>query len=130
MANKKPAAPKAAQKPKPTIPYIDVRVRLNDYAGSSNILATASANIGKAFAVHGIKVMDSKKRIFVSMPQSSYTNAEGETKYREVFHPISSEARQELYDAVMNAYEEKLAEVESEDEAESEDENHSMEQSM
>lgn len=128
MANKKPAAPKAAQKP--TIPYIDVRVRLNDYAGSSNILATASANIGKAFAVHGIKVMDSKKGIFVSMPQNSYTNAEGETKYREVFHPISSEARQELYDAVMNAYEEKLAEVESENEAESEDENHSMEQSM
>ena len=123
MTTKESAALKAAQPLK--LPSGNVRIRLNNYAGSS-ILATASANIGGAFAVLGIKIIDSQKGIFVSMPQNSYTNAEGETKYKEMFYPITPESRQELYDKVLNAYEEKLAE----NEAESENEAHGMEQSM
>lgn len=59
MADKKPAASKAAQKK--SVPSIQVRIdRLNDYEGS-NIKAFASANIGGAFAIHGIRVVDSQK---------------------------------------------------------------------
>lgn len=70
MAAKKQAAPAKEQKQKN--PSIQVRIdRLNDYEGSS-VKAFASANIGGAFAIHGIRVVDSQKGLFVSMPQNSY----------------------------------------------------------
>lgn len=113
MAANKSAAPKAAQKPKN--PSIHVRIdRLNDYEGS-NVKAFASANIGGAFAVHGIKVVDSpKKGLFVSMPSNSYTDADGNTKYSDVFHAITAEARTELNEKVMEAYEQTLEEQQDE----------------
>ena len=126
MAAKKETAPKAAQK-KGT-PSISVRIdRLNSYEGSST-RAFASANIGGAFAIHGIRVIDSQKGLFVAMPQNSYTAEDGETKYRDLFHPITAEARAELNDKVMEAYEQKLEEEQSE--TPDEDEDHSMTQSM
>ena len=43
------------------------------------------------------------------MPFRSY-KANGETKYVDTFHPITAEARNELYDAVKEAYEQALEE--------------------
>lgn len=85
MITKKSSESKSMQKP--VIPDIRVKIRLNDYTGS-NILASATANIGGYFAVHGIKVINSQKGIFISMPQNSYIDSARETKYREIFHPI------------------------------------------
>lgn len=129
MATKKAAAPKAAQKPKS--PSVQVRIdRLNDYEGS-NIKAFASANIGGAFAIHGIKVVDSpKKGLFVSMPSNSYTDAEGNIKYSDVFHAVTAEARTELNEKVMDAYELALEERQDESEDESEDESQGMTPNM
>ena len=133
MATKKAAAPKAAQKPK--LPSIQVRIdRLNDYEGS-NVKAFASVNIGGAFAIHGIKVVDSpKKGLFVSMPSNSYTDAEGNTKYSDVFHAVTAEARTGLNEKVMDAYEQALEvqqdEAENETEDESEDESQGMTPNM
>ncbi|MBQ8689753.1 MAG: septation protein SpoVG family protein, partial [Clostridia bacterium] len=42
--------------------------------------------------------------------------------YREVFHPVSSEAREELNKKVLAAYEQKLTEEQDETETLSEDE--------
>lgn len=124
MAAKKQAAPVKGQKPKN--PSIQVRIdRLNDYEGS-NIKAFASANIGGAFAIHGIRVVDSQKGMFVSMPQSSYTDAEGNKKYSDLFHAITAKARTELNEKVMGAYEQALAEQQDEAEAVTEDESQGM----
>ena len=41
-------------------------------SANSKVKAVASVTIGGAFAVHGIKVIDSQKGLFVQMPQSSY----------------------------------------------------------
>lgn len=124
MAAKKQAAPGKGQKPKNL--SIHVRIdRLNDYEGS-NIKAFASVNIGDAFAIHGIRVVDSQKGMFVSMPQSSYTDADGNKKYRDLFHAITAEARSELNKKVMGAYEQALAEQQDEAEAETEDESQGM----
>lgn len=93
MAAKKQQAPAKEQKRKN--PSIQVRIdRLNDYEGSS-IKAFASANIGGAFAIHGIRVVDSQKGLFVSMPQNSYKDGNGNTKYSDVFHAVTAEARTE-----------------------------------
>lgn len=128
MADKKPAASKAAQKK--SVPSIQVRIdRLNDYEGS-NIKAFASANIGGAFAIHGIRVVDSQKGMFVAMPQSSHKDGNGNTKYSDIFHAVTAEARSELNEKVMDAYEQALAEQQDEAAEESESEEQGIESTM
>lgn len=104
-------AEKNAGRPqKQRTPEITVRIdRMVDYEGSK-VKAIASANIGGAFAIHGIRVVDSQKGPFVSMPQSSYEK-DGQKRYSDLFHPITAEAREELNEAVLDAYEQKLAET-------------------
>ena len=60
---------------------------------NTNLRAFASITIGGAVAVHGLRVMDSKKGLFVSMPSYSYEDHNGETKYADYAHPISKEVR-------------------------------------
>lgn len=118
----KPTAnkPKNTAKPqekKAKIPSITAKIdRLVDYE-ESKVKAYASANIGDAFAIHGIKVMDGgEKGLYLSMPSRSYQK-DGKTEYTEVFHPVSAEARTELNKAVMDAYEQELAQEQVEDES-------------
>ena len=120
MAAREQTAPGKGQKQKNL--FIQVRIdRLNDYEGS-NIKAFASANIGGAFAIHGIRVVDSQKGMFVAMPQSSHKDGNGNTKYSDIFHAVTAEARSELNEKVMNAYEQALAEQQDEAAEESESE--------
>lgn len=127
-AAKKGSAPKAEQKK--SVPSVQVRIdRMCDYEGS-NIRAFASANIGTAFAIHGIRVVDSQKGLFVSMPQSSYTDSDGNKKYSDIFHAVTAEARNELNDKVLKAYEQAQSEAQDEAEAETEDEDQGLTQSM
>lgn len=79
--------------------------------GDGKTKAFASATIGGAFAIHGIRVIDSEKGIFVAMPQESYTK-NGEKKYTDTFHAITAEARTALIEAVDAAYAQKLEELE------------------
>lgn len=128
MAAKKQAVPTKEQKQKN--PSIQVRIdRLNDYEGSS-VKAFASANIGGAFAIHGIRVVDSQKGLFVSMPQNSYKDGNGNTKYSDIFHAVTAEARSELNEKVIDAYEQAIQEQEQQDEAAEESETQGMAPSM
>ena len=70
--------------------------------GDFKTKAFASATIGGAFAVHGIRIIESDKGRFISMPQDSYKK-NGETKYNDTFHAITAEARNALEDAVNDA---------------------------
>lgn len=73
----------------------------------SKTKAIASATIGGAFAIHGIKVIDSDKGLFVQMPQTSY-DKDGKKQYSDIFHPITADSRNELNEAVLEAYEQRL----------------------
>ena len=73
---------------------------------SRSLRAFASANIGD-FAVHGISVYEKDGKRWVNMPQSSYTE-NGEKKYRDIFHPTTSEARETLGKAVLDEYKQHL----------------------
>lgn len=106
-------------------PNITARIDRLVNREDTNIKAYASVNIGGAFAVHGIKVIDSVKGIFISMPQSSYKK-DGKVEYSEICHPITADARNKLIDKVTEAYEAKLNEEQnmdnmSEDEAQTAD---------
>ena len=85
---------------------------------NTNLRAFASITIGGAVAVHGLRVMDSKKGLFVSMPSYSYEDHNGETKYADYAHPISKEARDAINTKVLDAYEQALDESETENEGE------------
>lgn len=87
----------------------------------SKVKAIASVNIGNAFAVHGIRVIESDKGLFVSMPSNSYQK-NGKTEYNEIFHPVTKEARTELESHVIEAYEQKLQEEQGKEAALAEDE--------
>ena len=109
MAQKKQTAKQTNNQTHST-PKIEARIdRL--LSGEGKTKAFVSATIGGAFAIHGIRVIDSEKGIFISMPQESY-NKNGEKKYTDTFHPITAEARTALIEAVDAAYAQKLEEAE------------------
>lgn len=113
MATRKSNSKAPAKAQRRSTPSISARIdRLVDYE-NTKVKAVASANIGGAFAIHGLRVIDSQKGLFVQMPQSSYQR-DGKTEYSDIFHPVTAEARSELFEKVLEAYEQKLAEVEDE----------------
>jgi stage V sporulation protein G len=79
----------------------------------SSIKAFASVTLDGYFAVHGVKVCDGENGLFISMPSTSYTS-NGETKYRDTFHPITKGAREALTQAVLDKYDEALSQTQDE----------------
>lgn len=91
-----------------TTPQVEARIdRLMD--GDFKTKAFASATIGGAFAVHGIRVIESDQGPF-HLHAPGLLQENGETKYNDTFHAITAEARNALVDAVNDAYEQKLQE--------------------
>ena len=86
----------------------------------TTVKAYASVNIGGAFVIKDIAVVDGQKGMFARMPFRSYKGANGDTKYSDIAFALTDEARQSLNDAVLGAYREALEE--SEDELPDEDE--------
>lgn len=114
MAGKKGGASAAVQSEAKRESLIRARIDRVFNGENGKLKAVASANIGD-FAVHGIRLYQNDEgEYFVSMPSNSYKNAKGETQYDDIFHPVTKEARNDLNDAVLDAYEQKLAEVQSE----------------
>ena len=75
----------------------------------SGVRAIASASFDGYYMVHGIKVCEGEKGLFISMPSTSYTNSNGEKKYQDIFHPTTKGARDALNTSVLNAYKAALA---------------------
>lgn len=46
-------------------------------------LAYASITLDDAFVVHGLSIINGREGLFVSMPQQSYVDSEGEKKYSD-----------------------------------------------
>ncbi len=78
----------------------DVRVRLVDKEGL-NLKATASVTFDNAFVVHDIKVIEGREDLFIAMPSRKVPNG----TYRDVAHPINTEARADIEEKVYKAYE-------------------------
>lgn len=93
---------------------------------NATVKAYASVNIGGAFVIKDIAVVDGQKGMFARMPFRSYKTGSGDTKYSDIAFALTDEARQSLNDAVLGAYRETLEETEEE----LPDENESPEQSM
>ena len=79
----------------------------------SALRAFASVNIAGVMAVHGLRILESEKGLFVAMPSRSYADRNGETKYSDVAHPVTAEARTAINESVLAAYNQELSENES-----------------
>ena len=79
---------------------LDMSVKVYPTQDSRNLLATATVTLGGCFAIRGIRILDSEKGAFVSMPQRK--TAQGE--YKDVCFPTTAEMRKELHSAVLGEY--------------------------
>ena len=79
----------------------------------SSVKAYASVTMDGMFAVHGLKVMETEKGRFVNMPSTSYTDRAGNKQYSDIFHAITKAARNALNQAVLNAYDVKLQQIQA-----------------
>lgn len=77
----------------------DVRIRkVND---EGKMKAIVSVTFDDAFVVHDIKIIEGQNGLFIAMP--SRKMADGE--YRDIAHPINSETRTMIQEAVFAEYE-------------------------
>ena len=56
------------------------------------------------FVVKGLKVMDGRKGLVVSMPQETFSGKDGQKQYSNLFFPLTNSAKSELQEAVLDAY--------------------------
>lgn len=80
--------------------------RVKIFEGRGNILANMNITIDDCLAINGIKVINGKKGIFISFPQTSYEGTDGTTQYRDIVFPCTKEARAALDKVLMKKYEE------------------------
>ncbi|MDW7675279.1 MAG: septation regulator SpoVG [Bacillota bacterium] len=81
----------------------DVRIRKVNMDGKMK--AIVSVTFDDAFVIHDVKVVEGQNGLFVAMP--SRKTPEGE--YRDIAHPISTNARSVIQDAVLKAYEQAIS---------------------
>jgi stage V sporulation protein G len=82
----------------------DIKVRKMTSEGKMK--AIVSVTLDNMLVIHDIKVIEGQEKMFVAMP--SRKNAEGE--YKDIVHPITSEMREYIQDAILAKYQEALLE--------------------
>ncbi|SCT34780.1 septation regulator SpoVG [Staphylococcus caeli] len=77
-------------------------VRLRKIQTDGRMKALVSITLDESFVVHDLRVIEGNTGLFVAMPSKRTPDGE----FRDIAHPINSEMRQEIQDAVMKVYEE------------------------
>lgn len=85
-----------------------IKAKIDRMVNAGNVKAIASVSLDGQFVVKGLKVMDGKKGLFVSMPQETFTGKDGQKKYSNTFFPLTNSAKLELQQAVLNTYQHQL----------------------
>ena len=75
-------------------------VRLRRVTSEGKMRAIASITFNECFVVHDIRIIDGNNGLFVAMP--SKRTADG--VFRDIAHPINSETREMIQDAVLQTY--------------------------
>ena len=89
----------------------DVRIRkIND---ESKMKAVVSITFDDEFVVHDIKIIEGQNGLFIAMPSRKM----GEGDFRDIAHPLVSETRNKIRDAIFAEYDKVLAQKSVEDAA-------------
>jgi stage V sporulation protein G len=93
----------------------DVRVKL--VSSESRLRGVATITFDESFVVHDIRIIEGEKGLFVAMPSKKTPNG----TFRDIAHPIHSEMRKMIEDAIVDAYDIEMAnQPEEEEEAQEE----------
>lgn len=76
----------------------DIKIRKTMHDG--RLRAVVSVTLDHAVAIHDIKIVQGDDRLFVAMP----SRREDTGVYRDIIHPINTDARGELENNIIKAY--------------------------
>lgn len=79
-------------------------IKIRKLLDEGRLRAIISITIDDTIAIHDIKVIEGPSRLFVAMPSRRDDNG----VFRDIVHPIKPEARQEIEDRLLKAYEEQI----------------------
>lgn len=85
----------------------DVKIRRLIPGG--RLRAVASVTIDDMIAIHEIRVIQGREKIFIAMP----CKRDERGAFRDIVHPIKQELRQALEERIIEAYHEALAAMEA-----------------
>ena len=88
-------------------------IKIRKIIPEGRLRAVISITIDNELAVHDIKVVQGDERLFVAMPSRKDESG----IFRDIVHPISPEARQQIESQILEAYENHLAQQQAESEA-------------
>ena len=83
-----------------------LEVKIHSLRTGGPVLANASVTLNGCFAVRGLRVVDGENGPFVSMPRYK-TGSE----YRDICFPCTKEFHQQFHQAVLDAYQQALAQL-------------------
>lgn len=84
-------------------------IKIRKLYNEGRLRALVSISDGE-IAIHDIKVIQGPNRLFIAMPSRRDDNKE---IFRDIVHPITSEARQELENRILEAYQQELEHLEN-----------------
>lgn len=102
--SKTQTAPKIAQTAAEQPLPMKIDVKIGSIRPDGNVRAYASVNLNDCFAIRNVKIVDSTKGLFIAMP--SYKAGNGE--YKDICFPVTKEFREQLNQAVVDAYQQAL----------------------
>ena len=83
----------------------DIRVRRVNSEG--RMKAVVSVTFDDCFVIHDIKIIEGTDKLFIAMPSRKTPDGE----YKDIAHPINTDMRTALSDAIMKQYEISLIET-------------------
>ena len=83
-------------------------VRIRKVADEGKMKAIVSITFDNEFVVHDIKIIDGQNGLFIAMPSRKMNEGD----FRDIAHPILSETRNKIKDAIFAEYEKLLDEQE------------------
>ena len=82
---------------------------LND--SNSKTVAIATVTISDCLVLTGLKIVKGKKGMFVAMPQRKLSKPDKNgNEYADIFFPVTHDFREELNNAILDAYDKKVDE--------------------
>ena len=88
-------------------------VHLKKVNSGNRMKAVASVYFDNEFVVHEIKVIEGPNGLFIAMPRRKTLNGQ----HKDIAHPINSDTRKKIEDAIFEKYNAPDAEEVSEEEA-------------